>query len=134
MEFAGLVRVNSTYFPWPDRVTAWRPDASQARLVWVGRLEIPKDPQLAVRAFAHLALENPDEPWTLEIIGSGALRPVLEQQIAALPATVAERITLRGRLAPPEVAAAWAEGRAIPLADAIADALEVGAGEASKQD
>jgi glycosyltransferase involved in cell wall biosynthesis len=75
-------------------------------VVWVGRLEIPKDPQLAVRAFAHLALEHPDEPWTLEIIGSGALRPTLEQQIAALPAAVADRITLRGRLAPPEVAAA----------------------------
>ena len=39
-----------------------------------------------MRAFAHLALEHPDEPWTLEIIGSGALRPTLEQQIAALPA------------------------------------------------
>jgi glycosyltransferase involved in cell wall biosynthesis len=75
-------------------------------VVWVGRLEIPKDPQLAVRAFARLALERPDEPWTLEIIGSGALRPALEQQIAALPAAVAERITLRGRLAAPEVAAA----------------------------
>jgi glycosyltransferase involved in cell wall biosynthesis len=75
-------------------------------VVWVGRLEIPKDPQLAVRAFAHLAVEYPDEPWTLEIIGSGALRPTLEQQIAALPAAVADRITLRGRLAPPEVAAA----------------------------
>jgi glycosyltransferase involved in cell wall biosynthesis len=75
-------------------------------VVWVGRLEIPKDPQLAVRAFAHLALEHPDEPWTLEIIGSGALRPALEQQIADLPAAVADRITLRGRLAPPDVAAA----------------------------
>ncbi len=75
-------------------------------VVWVGRLEIPKDPQLAVRAFAHLALEHPDEPWTLENIGSGALRPALEQQIADLPAAVADRITLRGRLAPPDVAAA----------------------------
>ena len=33
----------------------------------VGRLEIPKDPHRG--AFAHLALEHPDEPWTLEIIG-----------------------------------------------------------------
>ena len=28
-------------------------------VVWVGRLEIPKDPQLAVRAFADLALDAP---------------------------------------------------------------------------
>ena len=66
----------------------------------------PQGPGARGRAFAHLALEHPDEPWTLEIIGSGALRPALEQQIAALPAAVADRITLQGRLAPPDVAAA----------------------------
>ncbi len=75
-------------------------------VVWVGRLEVPKDPALAVRAFAHLAQERPDEPWTLEVIGSGTLRPALEEQIAALPEEVAARITLRGRLGPPEVAEA----------------------------
>jgi glycosyltransferase involved in cell wall biosynthesis len=75
-------------------------------VVWVGRLEIPKDPALAVRAFAHLAQQQPDEPWTLEIIGSGSLRPELEQQISALPPAVAARITLRGRLGPADVAEA----------------------------
>jgi glycosyltransferase involved in cell wall biosynthesis len=77
-------------------------------VIWVGRLEVPKDPALAVRAFAHLAQEHPDEPWTLEVIGSGTLRPALEEQIAALPEDVARRITLRGRLGPADVAEARA--------------------------
>lgn len=73
-------------------------------VVWVGRLEVPKDPQLAVRAFAHLALAHPEEPWTLRIVGSGALRPALDEQISCLPPAVAARITLCGRLAPEELA------------------------------
>ncbi len=73
-------------------------------VLWVGRLEVPKDPQLAVRAFAHLALAHPEEPWTLQVVGSGALRATLEDQVAALPADVARRITLRGRLSPAELA------------------------------
>lgn len=75
-------------------------------VVWVGRLAEPKDPALAVRAFAALAQSDPDEPWTLEVVGSGPLRPALEDQIAALPPEVAERITLRGRLSPADVAEA----------------------------
>jgi glycosyltransferase involved in cell wall biosynthesis len=75
-------------------------------VVWVGRLETPKDPALAIRTFAHLAQDRPEEPWTLEVIGSGTLRPELERQIAALPDDVARRITLRGRLGPADVAEA----------------------------
>jgi glycosyltransferase involved in cell wall biosynthesis len=82
------------------------PPANPHAVVWVGRLEVPKDPVLAVRAFAHLASARPDEPWTLEVIGSGTLRPELEEQISALPADVADRITLRGRLGPADVAEA----------------------------
>jgi glycosyltransferase involved in cell wall biosynthesis len=80
--------------------------ANPHAVVWVGRLEVPKDPALAVRAFAHLATARPDEPWTLEVIGSGTLRPELEQQILALPPAVAARITLRGRLGQADVAEA----------------------------
>ena len=72
----------------------------------MGRLEVPKDPELAVRAFAALAESEPDVPWTLEVIGSGTLRPALEALIAGLPADVAGRITLRGRLSAAEVAEA----------------------------
>jgi glycosyltransferase involved in cell wall biosynthesis len=87
-------------------ITVHAPDPAPQAIVWVGRLEVPKDPELAVLAFAALAEAEPDEPWTLEMIGSGTLRPALEAQIGALPPDVACRITLRGRLAAPEVAEA----------------------------
>lgn len=75
-------------------------------VVWVGRLADPKDPALAIRAFAALAQSDPDEPWTFELIGSGPLREELDAQVAALPPEVASRITLRGRLGPADVAEA----------------------------
>jgi glycosyltransferase involved in cell wall biosynthesis len=79
-------------------------DPAPPAVVWVGRLEEPKDPELAVRTFAALAQGDRDEPWTLEVIGSGTLRPALEALIATLPPSVAGRITLRGRLAAADVA------------------------------
>ena len=79
-------------------------DAASHAVVWVGRLEVPKDPALAVRAFAALAESEPDEPWTLEVIGSGTLRGEVEALVATLPPDVARRITLRGRLAAADVA------------------------------
>jgi glycosyltransferase involved in cell wall biosynthesis len=75
-------------------------------VVWVGRLADPKDPALAIRAFAALAQSDPDEKWTFELIGSGPLQEALEAQVAALPPEVASRITLRGRLGPADVAEA----------------------------
>jgi glycosyltransferase involved in cell wall biosynthesis len=75
-------------------------------IVWVGRLEVPKDPELAISAFAALVREDAAEPWTLEVVGSGTLRAAVEAQIAALPADVSGRITLRGRLSPVDVAEA----------------------------
>jgi glycosyltransferase involved in cell wall biosynthesis len=90
----------------PAITTGPAPDAVSHAVIWVGRLEEPKDPELAVRAFAALAQREPDEPWTLEVVGSGTLRPALEALIATLPPSVAGRITLRGRLAATEVAEA----------------------------
>jgi glycosyltransferase involved in cell wall biosynthesis len=87
-------------------ITVPAPDPHPAKLVWVGRLETPKNPELAIRAFAALAESDPDEQWTFEVIGSGTLRPELEALIATLPPDVASRITLRGRLAAKDVAEA----------------------------
>ena len=87
-------------------ITVAAPDEAPPAVVWVGRLEEPKDPELAVRTFAALAQAEPDEPWTLEMIGSGTLRPAVEALVAALPPEVAARVTMRGRLAAPEVAEA----------------------------
>ena len=87
-------------------ITVAAPDPAPPAVIWVGRLEVPKDPELAVRAFAALAANEPDIPWTLEIVGSGTLRPAVQALIATLPPQVAARITLRGRLAAADVAEA----------------------------
>jgi glycosyltransferase involved in cell wall biosynthesis len=87
-------------------ITSPAPEPAPPAVVWVGRLEVPKDPELAVCAFAALAQAEPDVPWTLELIGSGTLRPTVEAQIAGLPAEVAARITMRGQLAAADVAEA----------------------------
>lgn len=87
-------------------ITVAAPDPAPPAVIWVGRLEVPKDPELAVRAFAALAASEPDVPWTLEIVGSGTLRPAVQALIATLPPQVAARITLRGRLAAADVAEA----------------------------
>jgi glycosyltransferase involved in cell wall biosynthesis len=87
-------------------ITVPAPDPAPPALVWVGRLEPPKDPELAIRTFAALAESDPDERWTFEVIGSGTLRPQLEALIDTLPPDVAGRVTLRGRLATADVAEA----------------------------
>ena len=45
-------------------------------------------------------------PWRKRRSDSGdvSLRPAIDDQVAALPADVARRITLRGRLGPPALA------------------------------
>jgi glycosyltransferase involved in cell wall biosynthesis len=86
-------------------ITVFQPEPPDPYAVlWVGRFEVPKDPQLAVRAFAHLAQEHPDEPWTLQLVGDGSLRPDLEARVAALPADVRGRITMPGRLGQKDLA------------------------------
>jgi glycosyltransferase involved in cell wall biosynthesis len=91
---------------WFDPVTTpFQPEPPDPyAVVWVGRLEVPKDPALAVETFAHLVQAHPTEPWTLSIVGSGTLRPDLERRIAALPAHVARRVALLGRLSPQQLA------------------------------
>jgi glycosyltransferase involved in cell wall biosynthesis len=110
-DYAGTVRQwnpNTVSAPtWFDpAITVAAPDPAPPAVIWVGRLEVPKDPELAVRSFAALAASEPDVPWTLEVDGSGSLRPALEASIATLPPEVAARITLRGRLSAKEVAEA----------------------------
>ncbi|WP_315096998.1 glycosyltransferase [uncultured Cellulomonas sp.] len=78
------------------------------RVIWVGRLEQPKDPALALQAFRRL-LETAPGDWTLDVVGTGTQLPELERQVADLPDGVRGRVRLRGRLAPEEVASAMAD-------------------------
>ena len=58
-------------------------------------------PRAGRRAFAALAREEPDEPWTLEVIGSGHPAARARGADRRPAARRRRRITLRGRLAPP---------------------------------
>ncbi|SEQ58298.1 glycosyltransferase family 4 protein [Microlunatus flavus] len=110
-DYAGTVRgwnprarFSPTWFD-PALITNL-PDAERDphHVVWVGRMEVPKDPALAVSAFAALVEADPGSPWRLDLLGQGSLLEPVRQQVAALPAATAERITVAGRVAPPEVA------------------------------
>lgn len=79
------------------------------RVIWVGRLEQPKDPALAIEAFRRLIASAPDQDWSLDVVGTGTQLPELERVVAALPADVGARVRLLGRLAPEEVATAMAD-------------------------
>lgn len=67
--------------------------ASSKRLVSIGRLDEGKQFSLLIKVFAKLAQRHED--WSLRIIGEGALRPVLQQQITTLG--LESRIELAGR-------------------------------------
>jgi glycosyltransferase involved in cell wall biosynthesis len=84
----------------PAVTTGPAPNVASHAVLWVGRLEVPKDPVLALRAFARVVRDEPHEPWTLVLVGSGSLHSVVEAQVAALPPDIARRVTLPGRLGP----------------------------------
>lgn len=70
----------------PLRITepVRRPDSlvadDQKLLLWAGRLEDQKRPELAIKAFARIAASMPD--WNLVMLGDGALRNPLEALVA----------------------------------------------------
>ena len=77
-------------------------------LCWVGRLETPKDPLLALDVMESLAKGYPGEHWSLELLGSGTLLDAVTSRAAALSTHSNLTISVRGRVTPPEVAAAMA--------------------------
>lgn len=97
-------RFSPTWFD-PALITS-RTDAERDphRVIWVGRLEVPKDPALAVEAFAALVEDDPEEPWTLELLGQGTMLEQVRQQVDALHPSIGGRITVPGRVPPAEVA------------------------------
>lgn len=106
-EINSATRFSPTWYD--PALVQFRPVAADPhRIVWVGRLEAPKDPVLAVRAFERLTEISPELPWSLDLVGDGTLMPELELAVAQLPADVRRRVRLLGRLAPEEVASAMA--------------------------
>lgn len=89
----------------PDLVPFTSTPTHPHRIVWLGRLEGPKDPALALDVMSELVRRDPSTPWSLVVVGSGTLADDLAARLARLPREVAERITLAGRLGPAEVGA-----------------------------
>jgi len=110
-EYSGVVRrwnARSRFSPtWYDPALTSKQPAQERdphQLLWVGRLEVPKDPGLAVRTFVELVEADPGRPWRLDLLGSGTLLEDVRQQVSALPSSVATRIRLAGRVSPEAVA------------------------------
>ncbi|RII94808.1 glycosyltransferase [Clavibacter michiganensis] len=87
----------------PRLITQGSQRRNRHQILWVGRLEVPKDPFLAVDAFVALVASDPGEPWSLEVLGSGTLLDEVRTRVAALPEQVWQRITVHGRVAPEDV-------------------------------
>ncbi|MET4639850.1 glycosyltransferase [Mycetocola sp. 2940] len=96
-------RFSPTWFD-PALVVAGRSDRDPDKIVWVGRLEVPKDPALALDVFEQLATEHPDRNWSLEVLGSGTRLHGLRDRVARMPAALRSRVQVRGRVDPAEVA------------------------------
>ncbi|WP_372442986.1 glycosyltransferase [Mycolicibacterium baixiangningiae] len=73
-------------------------------IIWVGRLEVPKDPLLALDVFEILVQDNPTGAWRLDLVGSGTLDDAVEARVAELAIEVRARVTLHGRTTPARVA------------------------------
>jgi glycosyltransferase involved in cell wall biosynthesis len=110
-EYSGVVRgwnprarFSPTWFD-PALITDL-PDAERDphAVIWVGRLEVPKDPALAVEAFEALVDADPEQPWTLELLGQGTMLEQVRAKVDALHPSISGRISVPGRVPPPEVA------------------------------
>lgn len=74
------------------------------KLCWVGRLEVPKDPHLAIDVLEELHLQEPDQGWSISILGSGTLAEDMKKRIEEMPLGARESVELLGRVEPSEVA------------------------------
>ncbi|WP_244930149.1 glycosyltransferase [Nocardioides sp. W7] len=70
-------------------------------IVWVGRLEVPKDPMLAVETMRQLVELDPRRPWRLSLLGDGTEMENLRQLAAKLGESAP--FELLGRVAPEDV-------------------------------
>ena len=80
------------------------PASSSVDMVWVGRLEEPKDPALALDAGLALARRSPETAYTLTIVGSGTLLALLKDRLARNHTPHNLRIRMAGRQRPEEAA------------------------------
>lgn len=85
----------------PEMIVTTQASRTEGKLLWVGRLEQPKVPSLALHALAALLKRSPEVPWHLRMVGTGNLADELKKLAGSLEIT--DHITFTGRLNPTEV-------------------------------
>jgi glycosyltransferase involved in cell wall biosynthesis len=78
--------------------------SEKLRLLWIGRLEPQKDPELALQVITAMEARA-----HLTMLGDGALRDVLQQRISSLG--LQDKVTLKGHV--PEIASYLADADAL---------------------
>lgn len=127
--FSDRVRFSPTWFDPDEFFPAEVEIEPKRRILWVGRIEPPKNPDLAVDIMSLL----PDR-YSLTVAGSGTLDAAMRQRARNSPA--AERITFVGPVPKPEMGALMRrhsimlmtshfEGFSIALVEALASGLPV---------
>ena len=91
------VRFSPTWFD-PRLMRADSEKRQHNSICWVGRLEIPKDPRLALAVVREL--NTGGKEWKLEVVGSGTLHESLKEELKSMPRSVTENVTLHGRVSP----------------------------------
>lgn len=81
------------------------------QICWVGRLEVPKDPILAIRAFAEFMETDANRNFELHVVGTGTELPKLTAMLKDLPLYVRTRVRIHGRLSQTETAIIMGESR-----------------------
>ncbi len=78
----------------------------ELRIAWVGRLEHPKDPLLAIEAFEHLSkiANGKGRSIRLDLVGDGTEIDRVKGRVLELPTPVRSNVYLRGRLSQETVA------------------------------
>jgi glycosyltransferase involved in cell wall biosynthesis len=87
----------------PELVQSPQTHHDPFKVIWVGRLETPKDPALAIEAFAELAARDLEKPWSLDMLGSGTLINEMREKVAGLPLGIRDRVNILGRVSPEDV-------------------------------
>lgn len=94
----------------PEMIREPSPASRRHAVIWVGRMEQPKDPALAVRAFARL-ISNSEDPWHLTIVGTGNLEEDVRHLVGELG--LETRVTMTGRVAGERVAELMSQHRVL---------------------
>lgn len=88
---------------WFDPALVHSAQVDPDSVIWVGRVEHPKDPLLAIETMSRL-WQSGDTSRRLTLVGTGTLLPEVQRAVRALPEALQDRIELAGRLGPGEVA------------------------------